>query len=65
MIGGKVFEFPSKPDQPELSSSICIEIAMEGTLYANITNSTGVPSPLPTSSTFGVVIAAEGGATKY
>ena len=52
MIVGKVFEFPSKPEQPGLSSSICLEVTMEQTWYANMTNSNGVPSPLPTSSTF-------------
>ena len=31
MIVGKIFEFPSKPEQPGLSSSICLRTMIEST----------------------------------
>ena len=36
MIVGKVFEFSSKPEQPGLSSSICLEVMIELTQHIQI-----------------------------
>jgi len=73
MIVGKVFEFPSKPEQPGLSSSIRLEIMMERTGYMQIDQfnwRSHTPayllnfySSLPRRMV--AVIAAEGGAMKY
>ena len=73
MIIGKVFELPSKPEQPGLFSSIRLEHTMERTLYMQIRPiQLASPHPsLPLSfyssmpKRMAAVIAAEGGVTKY
>ena len=73
MIIGKVFEFPSKPEQPGLSSSIRLEDTMERTWYMQIRPiQLASPHPcLPLSfyssmpKIMAMVNAAEGGVTKY
>ena len=73
MIVGKVFEFPSKPEQPGLSSSIHLEVTMELTCFMQIRPiQRASPHPyLPLSfyssmpKRMAAVIAAEGGVTKY
>ena len=73
MIIGKVFEFPSKPEQPGLSSSIRLEVTMEQTCYMQIRPiQRASPHPcLPLSfhsikpMRMAPVIVAEGGVSKY
>ena len=73
MIIGKEFEFPSKPEQPGLSSSIRLEVTMEQTCYMQIRPiQLASPHPcLPLSfhssipKRMGAEIAAECGVRKY